>query len=328
MKLEGLSNNLIYTLIVIILSIIAYVVIVDANKSLPNNELDLKERVTLNSSTPRLVAGVQNYQYFGNKICPQGVAQLVSEAPNCNVCHAFADATKRLSDVTHHYAFIAGTTAPTNTTNPVVEPAQPGYTPQNQQEQTPKNPQPLTGQDFLRKSIVEGHWIGLEVGPLTPALAKANNIPLDVKGVLVDEVTLLSAQSGILAADVITEINGKPTPDLLSFKEATRPIAMSKEAVVTVYRAGQYKKIPIKGTEELGIAQMEGAPMIRSNATPPHGYYGPCDKCHAITKQPKNTGQMAKDGGDILTKTAPPIKWGMKPIHGNRGTCTNCHTII
>ena len=131
-----------------------------------------------------------------------------------------------------------------------------------------------------------------------------------------------------MAGDVITEINNIKTPDLYAFKSATRPIAMSQNATVTVYRGGLYKKIEVAGNEELGIAQMEGTPMIRANAASPHSYYGPCENCHAISKTAKNTGQMAKDGGDILAKTAPPIRWGMKLPHVNRGTCTNCHTIL
>ncbi len=182
--------------------------------------------------------------------------------------------------------------------------------------------------NVMEKVLQEGHWIGLEVGPLTPALATANGIPLNVKGVLVDEVTLLGATSGMLAGDVITVINNMETGDLIAFKDATRPIAMSKQASVTVYRAGTYRKITVRGTEEVGLAQMEGAPMINATDTSPHTYRGPCDKCHVISKTVKNTGQLSRDGGDVLAKQAPPIKWGSKPIHGNRGACTNCHKII
>jgi len=182
--------------------------------------------------------------------------------------------------------------------------------------------------NVMEKVLQEGHWIGLEAGPLTPALASANGIPLNVKGVLVDEVTLLAAGSGILAGDVISAINELETPDLYAFKAATRPIAMSKQATVTVYRVGSYKKIVVQGAEELGLAQMEAAPMINATDPSPHGYYGPCERCHAISKTVKNTGQLAKDGGDVLAVKPPPIKWGAKPIHGNRGPCTNCHKII
>ncbi len=182
--------------------------------------------------------------------------------------------------------------------------------------------------NLMEKVLQEGHWIGLEVGPLTPALAAANGIPLNIRGVLVDEVTLLAASSGIIAGDVISAINEIETPDLYAFKAATRPIAMSKQATVTVYRVGSYKKIAVRGFEELGLAQMEAAPMINATDPSPHGYYGPCFRCHAISKTVKNTGQLAKDGGDVLAVKAPPIKWGAKPIHGNRGTCTNCHKLI
>lgn len=182
--------------------------------------------------------------------------------------------------------------------------------------------------NVMEKVIQEGHWIGLEVGPLTPALAAANGIPSNIKGVLVDEVTLLAASSGLLAGDVISAINNLETGDLHAFRAATRPIAMSKQATVTVYRAGAYMKIDVRGAEELGLAQMEAAPMINATDPSPHSYYGPCERCHAISKTVKNTGQLAKDGGDVLTAQAPPIKWGAKPIHGKRGTCTNCHKII
>jgi hypothetical protein len=84
----------------------------------------------------------------------------------------------------------------------------------------------------------------------------------------------------------------------------------------------------VRGVEELGLAQMEAAPMINATDPSPHGYYGPCERCHTISKTVKNTGQLAKDGGDVLVVRAPPIKWGAKPIHGKRGTCTSCHKII
>jgi hypothetical protein len=182
--------------------------------------------------------------------------------------------------------------------------------------------------NVTEKVLQEGHWIGLEVGPLTPALATANSIPSDIKGVLVDEVTLLSANSGLLAGDVIAAINNIETGDLYAFKAATRPIAMSQQATVTVYRAGSYRKIDVRATEELGLAQMEAAPMINATDARPHSYYGPCEKCHAISKTVKNTGQLAKDGGDVLIVHAPPIKWGAVSVHEKRGTCTSCHNII
>jgi hypothetical protein len=185
-----------------------------------------------------------------------------------------------------------------------------------------------TQKTFTDKILQEGHWIGLEVIPLTSTIAAANNIPDNISGTLVDEVTLISAQSGLLAGDVITAISGVRVADLKSFKAATWQVASSTQATVTVYRNGEYLDIPINAGEQLGIAQMEAAPMILPIDVSPHGYYGPCDKCHTISKSAKNTGQLRKDAGDVLTVAAPPIQWGAEATHRNRGTCTNCHTII
>jgi len=315
-------DNINRLIVVVILATVAYLVIVDTNQQVTEiEEQTLKQRVIQNSQTSVLVAQP-------NYLCPYlNGGQFVGSDHNCNVCHTMADVMNKLSKATHHYTNIQGIIPQNgfqNVTTGFLEPALPGY--------VAMLPGRLN-QDIQRVKVTEkiwqeGHWIGLEVGPLTPALAQANGIPQGIKGVLVDEVTLLAAASGIIAGDVITAINDKATGDLYAFKEATRPIAMSNRAVVTVYRGGQYKRIDVISNEELGLAQMEAAPMINATDPSPHGYYGACEKCHAIAKTVKNTGQMAKDGGDVLTKKAPPIKWGVKAPHGNRGVCVNCHTVI
>ncbi|MEI6208473.1 MAG: PDZ domain-containing protein [Desulfuromonadales bacterium] len=190
-----------------------------------------------------------------------------------------------------------------------------------------QNVVPVAG-GAIGKTWVEAHWIGLEVGPMTAAVAKANNIPPDVSGVLVDEVTLVSADAGLLAGDVITAINGMHLSDLLSFKNATRPVAMANQAEVTIYRRGSYKKINVRVPDELGIAQVEGAPMILATERAPHGYYGPCDKCHSIAPGTANLNQMARDLGDVLATKAPNIKKGTPPPHRPRGTCSKCHVLL
>ena len=189
----------------------------------------------------------------------------------------------------------------------------------------PTKTMPVTVPD---KILQEGHWIGLEVVPLTKALARANNISTKITGVLIDEVTLLSAEVGILAGDVITSINGYNITDLKSFREATRPVANIQQALVKVYRKDGYYDISVFGPDVLGIAQMEAAPMINPTSPSPHGYYGACGNCHTLTNGPLSTGQLAKDLGDQLLKTPPPIRWGSEPPHRNRGKCTDCHTLI
>lgn len=190
-----------------------------------------------------------------------------------------------------------------------------------------QNVVPVAG-GALGKTWIEAHWIGLEAGPLGTAVAKANNIPSEVSGVFVDEVTLVSADAGLLAGDVITAVNGNHVSDLKSFKNATRQVAQTNQAQLTIYRRGAYKNIIVTSPDELGLAQVEGAPMILATDRAPHGNYGPCDKCHTIAPGITNTGQMANDMGDILAKTAPNIKKGMVPPHGNRGACSQCHVIL
>jgi membrane-associated protease RseP (regulator of RpoE activity) len=168
-------------------------------------------------------------------------------------------------------------------------------------------------------------------------IAKANSIPPDVVGVLIDEVTLLSAEAGLYAGDVITAINGKKVSDLKSFQQATKEVAQSNRATVSIYRGGKNKDIVIFSTEALGMAQMEGAPMINATDVRPHAYYGPCDKCHVISKNTKtplnstnalNPSELLKDAGDNLTKVAPNIRQGTPPPHRSRGTCTLCHVVL
>lgn len=190
-----------------------------------------------------------------------------------------------------------------------------------------QNVLPVAG-GALGKTWIEAHWIGLEAGPITLAVAKANNIPPEVAGVLVDEVTLVSADVGLLAGDVITAINGTRLYDLKSFQNATRQVAQANQAEVTIYRQGGYKKISISTPGELGLAQVEGAHMILVTEKAPHSYQGPCDNCHSIAPGTANLNQMARDLGDVLPTTAPNIKKGTPPPHRPRGACPKCHVLL
>jgi hypothetical protein len=211
--------------------------------------------------------------------------------------------------------------------NPLdAQPGSPGTGPSaepNPNAAVPRQPVSVPDTPFI-----EGHWIGLEVIPLTAAIAAANDIPPDVSGALIDEVTLLSAAVGLYAGDVITAVNGKRVSDLASFQVATKDVAQSNRASVSVYSGGKRREIAVFGAEPLGVAQMEGAPMIMATAKSPHPYYGACDRCHAIARNGFNSNQLLKDQGDSLIKVAPNIRAGTPAPHRNRGTCTKCHVVI
>jgi hypothetical protein len=186
-------------------------------------------------------------------------------------------------------------------------------------------PSPLE-QNAAGKEFVEGHWLGIEVLSLTPLLAKEYGVPAGESGVLVDEITLEGAESGILAGDVIHAIEKCPTPDLKAFFLATQHVRDREQARITVRRRGQKMThvLRARNTRVLGFAQMEAAQPILPGAVRPHRTRGrPCTDCHIIMQ---SGGQLPKDAGDLLPNP-PPIARNAVVPHGDRGRCATCHVI-
>ncbi len=182
-------------------------------------------------------------------------------------------------------------------------------------------------QDAASKEFIEGHWLGLEVIPLTAELAREYRIPPGEEGVLVDEITLESAESGILAGDMVHSIDGYGTPDLRAFFLGTQLVKEQRQATVEVGRRGTIMTFVLRArnTNELGFAQMEAAQPIRPGAVSPHRSRGkPCTSCHIIMT---SGGQLPTDAGDIV-RAPPPIPQNAQPPHAYRGPCRTCHQII
>ncbi|MFC1675470.1 trypsin-like peptidase domain-containing protein [Planctomycetota bacterium] len=191
---------------------------------------------------------------------------------------------------------------------------------------TGKLPSPRQ-QNAAKKEFIEGHWLGLEVIKLTKELATEFKIPSDQTGVLVDEITLEAAESGILAGDMVQSIGGLPTPDLRAFFDATQQerVQEGKQTDVGISRRGKKMTFVMtaRNTTILGFAQMEAAQPIQPGALRPHRYMGTCTNCHIFMK---SGGQLATDAGDILPNP-PPITKNAKAPHRYRGTCATCHVI-
>ena len=187
-------------------------------------------------------------------------------------------------------------------------------------------PSPLQ-QNAAGKKFIEGHWLGLEVIPLTAELATEYRIPNGETGVLVDEITLEAAESGILAGDMIQSVGGFPTPDLETFLTATQRerVWEAKRTQVGISRRGSRMTFTMtsRNSKMLGFAQMEAAQPIQPGALRPHRYMGACTKCHIFMK---TGGQLATDSGDTLPNP-PPITKNAKAPHRYRGNCATCHTI-
>ena len=181
-------------------------------------------------------------------------------------------------------------------------------------------------QNAANKIMVEGHWMGMETLDLTPSLRGIYKIPSDISGVIVDEITLESAESGILAGDVITSIQGRPTRNLEEFFQATVAVSERERAEVVVYRMGAERRfiLAARNAPTLGFAQMEGAQPIRPGALSPHRQRNrACTDCHVIMA---TGGQLPVDAGDVLP-TPPPISANAGAIHEYRGECRSCHVI-
>ncbi len=182
-------------------------------------------------------------------------------------------------------------------------------------------------QNAAGKEFIEGHWLGLEVIPLAPELATEYRIPKGETGVLVDEITLEAAESGILAGDMVQSIDGQPTSDLRAFFLATQHVQEKARAQVGVSRRGGKMTFVIeaRNTKTLGFAQMEAAQPIRPGALSPHRARGrACTACHIIMR---TGGQLPTDAGDILPNP-PPITRDAQAPHRYRGQCSSCHVIV
>ncbi len=81
--------------------------------------------------------------------------------------------------------------------------------------------------------VVDASWIGMDLSELTPKDVMNLGIGPGTRGMLVNDVEGPPASSsGIQTGDVITAVNGTPTPDLKSFTAATRQQAGAVLAVI------------------------------------------------------------------------------------------------
>ncbi|GMT42941.1 MAG: hypothetical protein IEMM0002_1352 [bacterium] len=171
--------------------------------------------------------------------------------------------------------------------------------------------------------LSEGHWQGLEALPLTSELKTKLQLPEGIKGLLVDEVTLNAAASGILGGDILTAVNGRKVHSLKDFVRESKRVKNRNSVRLTLVRYGRPVALTLRSTQELGFVQVETAPMILAGAILPHPYRGSCTMCHLIG----NTGHVKPDPDGIVLPP-PTIRAGMESTHRDRGVCFACHVIV
>lgn len=185
--------------------------------------------------------------------------------------------------------------------------------------------------------LYEAHWQGMDVMKLTAELRQQLGYPRGMRGVIINEVTLNSALSGMLGGDIIVAIKDMPVTDLESYVAASRLVKDLRHAAVTVMRKGEERDnngryvmrrmvYIIRAQLELGFAQAEGAPMILPGDPRPHAYRGACTDCHTI-----GDGSFTMPDPDLITLPPAPISTQqvqqMDQPHRDRGPCIACHQI-
>lgn len=194
-------------------------------------------------------------------------------------------------------------------------------------------PQNYVGPDI---QLSEAHWQGMDAGPLDREVKRKLNYPLALRGVLVKEVTLNAARSGLLAGDVIVTVEGEPVTTLEEFQRQTRVLRNRRHARLTALRKGARENdgrfamnrvsLVLEADSALGFAQVESAPMILPGDIPPHPRRGACTRCHAIGK-----GFELTPDPDLITLPPPPVSEavvaGGRSVHRDRGPCVACHVI-
>ncbi|MBF0195913.1 MAG: PDZ domain-containing protein [Magnetococcales bacterium] len=216
---------------------------------------------------------------------------------------------------------------PTQTTsNRVAAVADGGAIPVAMVAVTPSQTPSVLGYADPAIQLSEGHWQGMEVLPLSTELKKKLKLPRRLMGLLVDEVTLYAADSGLMAGDVLVAINSRPVLSIEDMVRETKRLQNRNSATLTAYRKEEWKTftLQVPPGDNLGFAQVETAPMVLPGAMRPHPYRGPCSNCHRIAQ----TGQPMMPDPDGIILPPPPIRANTPMPHQDRGPCHVCHKII
>nr|MBF0220776.1 PDZ domain-containing protein [Desulfobulbaceae bacterium] len=124
---------------------------------------------------------------------------------------------------------------------------------------------------------IEGTWIGMDVSPLDPKDAADFGFPAGTSGILVNDVESPPASTvGFTTGDLITAINGTPTPTMKQFVASSK---LQTGAVVDVMRGSTHIFITVPPP---GVSQ-QGTPIVDTT--------GPQSQQVAFTQQ--TTGRLA-----------------------------------
>ena len=103
---------------------------------------------------------------------------------------------------------------------------------------------------LIKEGRVVRGYLGVQTGPLTPALAEKLRTP-ETRGAVVLRVLPDSpaAKAGLRVGDVIAQVGGKAVTDPLTLRNRTFGLAVGMEAPVTFYREGALQTVKVTITE-------------------------------------------------------------------------------
>ena len=100
---------------------------------------------------------------------------------------------------------------------------------------------------------IEAAWLGLDIVPLSRDEARELGLSSNLRGMVVDDVAAgRGVDAGFQVGDVIIAVNGKKTPTVMDFRDATEEAV---GAVVDVVRLGRHVYLsvpPPGGVQEFG----------------------------------------------------------------------------
>jgi len=143
-------------------------------------------------------------------------------------------------------------------------------------------------------------WMGMELEPLTPDVATALGLPPNQPGVFVSDAVGVAVQSGMREGDVIIAVNGNPTPDTATFRQAT--VGLAGPAQVDLVRQGTVQSLVIDPAAATSTGAGSPSPAL-TVALPPA-----CATC------PGRAGCFPPASGGATPIALPPASGGVTPI--------------
>ena len=176
-------------------------------------------------------------------------------------------------------------------------------------------------QDLIKDGVVQRGWLGVEIQPVTPEIADSLSLTSE-KGALVSNAQDdgPAKKAGIVAGDIITEVDGKEVASPKELARVIADIAPGKAVDITVWRDGKAEVMKIDlgelpGAEQHAALQDDGSAPAETDQLADLGLtIAPSDDGRGVVVTDVDPGSDAADrglrAGDVITNV------NSKPVAG------------